>query len=272
MIRGAGVVNEDFCIASSSLDEGTGLVLLDPIIGEQSTPFRFSAPERRSPDVDACLSIEPTTQDLMFTLGEERWDWSTASADCPSGDPLLPGTADPVIKAGTKRGHDDTKRHTETVRSCRRARVGGPKPRDTFRCNVCRLCFGSTESLDAHLDSVHTDAASFQCTVCGDVFRAKRLLAQHTRAVHRRQRFQCVECKALFKALRSRDAHVERVHMKKRFPCSTCGRDYSSKSALTKHVRVVHMKEKPFSCPKCALYFASRFQVKSHLARRHKIE
>jgi len=85
-----------------------------------------------------------------------------------------------------------------------------------FLCHQCHKSFKYKQSLQYHIESVHTDKKNFACHVCGRGFTRMQRLREHSSRMHG-------------------DGLVQPSHT-----CNTCGRDFITTSAYKLHMRKFH--------------------------------
>lgn len=55
-----------------------------------------------------------------------------------------------------------------------------------------------------------------------------------------------------------------------KYECPSCKKVYKNKETLKRHVRFECGNQKPFSCPMCSYCAKQKFQVKTHMMRKHQ--
>ena len=115
------------------------------------------------------------------------------------------------------------------------------------KCEICKMCLSSKNSLKQHINGVHLKIKPFQCKLCKKYFSEKQHLKRHNNGVHLKlKNFQCKRCKKYFSRNEHLQHHINSIHSKmKPFQCETCDNFLSCKSDLKKHVNRVHLKLKP---------------------------
>ncbi|KAL4222566.1 hypothetical protein ACF0H5_018605 [Mactra antiquata] len=108
-------------------------------------------------------------------------------------------------------------------------------------CDLCGATFKRTDALKAH-KGCHLEKSRrhlpFVCKICQKGFKSMAHLAEH-RAVHSTERsFQCHICGQMFKTKAVQQRHLRGVHHKANVDqCNTCKRFFSSKYTLRRHLR-----------------------------------
>ena len=102
------------------------------------------------------------------------------------------------------------------------------------------------------------------CSVCGQVFKQKRLLMNHMRIHTGEKPYICSVCGKAFRNAGNLWKH-NLVHSgKKPFMCDICGKDFSRSCNLKRH-HMVHTGEKPYVCDVCGKAFAEAAKLKMHI-------
>ena len=85
-----------------------------------------------------------------------------------------------------------------------------------FLCDQCHKSFKYRQSLQYHIESIHTDKKNFACHICGRGFTRMQRLREHSARMHG-------------------DGLVPPSHT-----CPECGRDFITTSAYKLHMRKFH--------------------------------
>ncbi|XP_045168921.2 zinc finger protein 236-like [Mercenaria mercenaria] len=108
-------------------------------------------------------------------------------------------------------------------------------------CDTCGMAFKRTDALRIHKE-VHKDRSErklpFVCKVCQKAFKSMAHVKEHM-SVHTTVRsFQCHICGQMFKTRQVQQRHLQGVHLKTNWhECSRCKRSFSSKYTLKRHLR-----------------------------------
>ncbi|XP_058828723.1 zinc finger protein 62 homolog [Topomyia yanbarensis] len=167
-------------------------------------------------------------------------------------------------------------------------------------CDLCQQSFNDFGDLRQHFESVHNEEPYlkccnkkfnkkylmvqhlqwhmnpeiFRCDICSKNCNSKRLLRDHVREVHLRDKTCPEECKSCGKMFHNRTllkAHLRRAHLS--VPCPKCPK-LLSPGSLWKHLLSIHGEAQDFVCEICARCFRDKrcFQahMKGHMGTRHE--
>lgn len=167
-------------------------------------------------------------------------------------------------------------------------------------CTDCDKQFADSGGFKYHINSFHKKIKKYECDICGNHFSCKRVITNHLRGVHMKERiFQCTfdQCakkfatdsalymhkkihENVFKCVchicdrRFRSKSKLKIHMtmhtkEKNYFCQTCERGFAVRNNLTKHM-LTHSKVYDFKCDKCSYVANQRRYLTEHIKRSHK--
>ncbi|KRT78167.1 zinc finger protein, partial [Oryctes borbonicus] len=134
----------------------------------------------------------------------------------------------------------------------------------TRRLLKCRIC-GDLKSRRYHFNKhylLHTQDALYSCNSCDYKSTEKRFLKQHLQIKHN----IIVETKDI---LLEGEVAIDPLRTEK-FPCILCGKSFNTQYQFNKH-NLIHSDNRPYACPHCTYKSKSKYLLKTHLFRRHKI-
>ncbi|XP_015121787.1 zinc finger protein 91 isoform X1 [Diachasma alloeum] len=129
-------------------------------------------------------------------------------------------------------------------------------------CKYCSHHFSSADTLQKHLDNVHS--RDYVCDICGKATKSRKALHNHQN-VHSEAKFKCNLCPNVYKS-----GHILKEHLLKhegirKYKCDVCDKDFAQQSHLAAHM-AVH-SEKRFKCPGCQRAFNRHDNMKIHTKR-----
>ncbi|XP_022094029.1 uncharacterized protein LOC110981102 [Acanthaster planci] len=144
-----------------------------------------------------------------------------------------------------------------------------------YLCEECGMLFRQRRSLKLHHRAVHelgdTGQLPFVCNRCGRAFRWEASLRKH-RTLHSQHRhFICQTCGKSFKVQAHLKRHVIMHEEVKPFVCPFCGRRFTELSNMKVHTRV-HTGEKPYVCDICKKAYSHKVSLKTHKKKEHGID
>ncbi|XP_037289232.2 uncharacterized protein LOC119182282 [Rhipicephalus microplus] len=153
-----------------------------------------------------------------------------------------------------------------------------------FECRKCGASLTSLNNLKAHMVCIHgSPGDNAKCPHCPKVFKLKRSLSIHMRAIHSQQgRRQCELCGKWLSTERKLQRHVALTHygdsvdaqdtafsLLRLLKCNHCDFQSFSYSRLARH-RVTHTGVYPHQCPECNKQFVFRDQLTRHVQSVHR--
>ncbi|XP_071791436.1 uncharacterized protein [Asterias amurensis] len=144
-----------------------------------------------------------------------------------------------------------------------------------YLCEECGIMFRQRRSLKLHHRAVHelgeTGQLPFVCSRCGRAFRWEASLRKHRTLHSQHRQFICQTCGKSFKVQAHLKRHVIMHEEVKPFVCPHCGRRFTELSNMKVHTRV-HTGEKPYICDVCQKAYAHKVSLKTHKKKEHGID
>ena len=151
------------------------------------------------------------------------------------------------------------------------------KPKSGIRCDLCQNVFKDETTLSAHMIKHIPKAPTFKCQICRAKFDSTEILIEHVKQAHpdRMQTVKCengrstgdfLKCKICQFEFNSEDAFAlhQASHIDKKFKCIKCGAKFTSNQSLTSHMET-HDKDKVYTCSVCKKEFARARALRIHL-------
>ncbi|XP_038073709.1 uncharacterized protein LOC119741860 [Patiria miniata] len=144
-----------------------------------------------------------------------------------------------------------------------------------YLCEECGMLFRQRRSLKLHHRAVHelgeTGQLPFVCTRCGRAFRWEASLRKHRTLHSQHRQYICQTCGKSFKVQAHLKRHVIMHEEVKPFVCPHCGRRFTELSNMKVHTRV-HTGEKPYICDVCKKAYSHKVSLKTHKKKEHGID
>lgn len=133
-------------------------------------------------------------------------------------------------------------------------------------CLVCSKVFANIRDKDQHMYKEHSQEMQwYKCDRCPLKFKLKRLLIEHHKRVHLKEKnVTCEICGMTFFSTGRLNLHKVRHSDAKPFECATCGKKFPRKFAMELHVRI-HTNERRYSCKICGKAFIQWTSLQYHL-------
>jgi KRAB domain-containing zinc finger protein len=144
-----------------------------------------------------------------------------------------------------------------------------------FECDVCGKKLRNPVTLDKHVETFHKQLTEqLECGQCNMRFSLRTEWKEHMRS-HGRP--LCRICKTSFSSDAELKLHTASCSSKTAMSstgvrCEYCGKTYSSEGVLKNHIRRVHLKEQDFVCDKCEQKFATKDELRKHMAAKHELD
>ncbi|XP_031764052.2 zinc finger protein 699-like isoform X2 [Galleria mellonella] len=108
-----------------------------------------------------------------------------------------------------------------------------------FQCDMCKLCFVSTQKLSLHMYFTHLFKLS--CKICSFVCYNKNRGKAHY-YWHKNVTYNCSHCNRSFRTQTARSTHIRMYHPST-IVCDLCGHSFVSESGLMNHKYIAHRNE-----------------------------
>ncbi|CAL4122950.1 unnamed protein product, partial [Meganyctiphanes norvegica] len=143
-----------------------------------------------------------------------------------------------------------------------------------FPCKFCHARLQTVDSLNVHINEIHTHEIQYQCKYCSQAFFSSGRLSYHIKRHHTDRCSYPNLCHLCGKTYPypSELRHHLRSHRDERiYKCDNCDKSFLKQGDLTYHKRK-HTGEKPHKCPYCDLRFPRPNTLKSHIRVIHPLK
>ncbi|XP_052060492.1 uncharacterized protein LOC127700845 [Mytilus californianus] len=146
------------------------------------------------------------------------------------------------------------------------------KPR-LFECHICNKKLRKKESLQIHLRQ-HEGIKPYICEYCGMAFTQNGNRIKHVQLIHNEDRsLECTKCGKSFKLQEHLKRHMKmhliregEIPADKTYLCEYpgCGARYTTSTQLKVHTMSKHTNERPWTCSTCNKGFTTRDKLLRH--------
>ena len=84
------------------------------------------------------------------------------------------------------------------------------------------------------------------CKECGKLFKKKKILNAHIRAIHEGRKYPCEQCQHQATTMGSLNRHRRAIHEGIKYPCGKCAHQATSNGDLVRHIRSGHDVESQY--------------------------
>ena len=138
-----------------------------------------------------------------------------------------------------------------------------------FNCKICGSIFDNKAAQQKHRNSFHKKPQVHKCEDCGSEFTSSQTLKAHVQSIHEGIKKVCSIC---LKPVVDLTRHVRTQHKngdKRDFPCNVCNAQFRTKFSLQRHKETVHLKVKAWACDLCEKSFGEKRDMERHKKAVH---
>ncbi|XP_045121769.1 zinc finger protein 628-like isoform X3 [Portunus trituberculatus] len=144
--------------------------------------------------------------------------------------------------------------------------------RQGFPCEFCGAKLKTVDSLNVHVNEIHTHVVRFQCKLCPQVFFSSGRLSYHMKRQHTDRRSYtnlCHLCGKAYPYPSELRLHLRSHRNERPYKCDQCQKTFLKQGDLTYHKRS-HTGERPHKCPHCDARFPRPNTLRSHIRYQHR--
>ncbi|KAK8742658.1 hypothetical protein OTU49_001608, partial [Cherax quadricarinatus] len=141
-----------------------------------------------------------------------------------------------------------------------------------FQCVFCNARLKTTDSLNVHLNEIHTHTVRLQCKQCPQVFFSSGRLSYHIKRHHTDRRSYtnlCHLCGKVYPYPSELKLHLRSHRNERPYKCNQCQKTFLKQGDLTYHKRT-HTGIRPHKCPHCDARFPRPNTLMSHIRQQHR--
>ena len=139
-----------------------------------------------------------------------------------------------------------------------------------YTCAIGSLTFKHKDSLTLHDASAHKRKFKMICQFCGRGFNIKTEYQSHIYRHKGLTPYQCSKCGDYFRAKYTLKCHFAGCGVIERnYNCKICQRSFKRPSYLKEHIRDIHENPRGIICVKCGKKFKCRSTYRHHQRRHH---
>ena len=134
-----------------------------------------------------------------------------------------------------------------------------------YICQHCSKVYYHHGPYRSHLLFAHGQK-NIVCEICGSLFFTVSKLNAHINSVHRNAKtWECVQCNVKFITGTAYRQHNLARHFKTKYPCDYCQTEFKSRSSLQSHLR----EHSIFICKVCKVTFVKEYLYNEHMTGVH---
>lgn len=144
--------------------------------------------------------------------------------------------------------------------------------RQGFPCEFCGAKLKTVDSLNVHVNEIHTHVVRLQCKLCPQVFFSSGRLSYHMKRHHTDRRSYtnlCHLCGKAYPYPSELRLHLRSHRNERPYRCDQCHKTFLKQGDLTYHKRS-HTGERPHKCPHCDARFPRPNTLMSHIRYQHR--
>jgi len=140
-----------------------------------------------------------------------------------------------------------------------------PGEMDSYLCHICSKPFTSKQTLNMHVNYVHSTDRPFSCTMCTKSYKIKSELTQHEMTHSDHYNYSCETCGKQFRGKVNLRMHMK-THLsddEKKHVCSMCGHRFARLQHLRNHL-TTHSSVGTFPCEICGAKSKTMDALRQH--------